>query len=305
VVDSSDLPLNISRELLQQNPLLEKIKKDVTKSVLKALEAMKTEEYDKYVGFYRELGAVLKEGLGRDWANRERLADLLLFESMKTEAGKYLTLAQYVAAMPADQKDIYYLIGESRELLAHSPFLEAFRARGQDVLLLTDPVDEFVIPGLAEYKGKRLKAVDGGDVEDDKSAEAKQAEDARFQPLLELLKSRLSEVSDVRLSSRLKESAACLVAGEGAMSAHLERLMQRMGRGTPPGESKRILELNGEHPAVVAMQKLFEKDRHDARVESFARLLYDQAVIAEGSKVKDPGAFAQRVNELLVKAAEG
>jgi molecular chaperone HtpG len=305
VVDSSDLPLNISRELLQQNPLLEKIQKDITKSVLKALEALKADEYDKYVGFYRELGAVLKEGLGRDWSNRERIADLLLFESMKTEAGKYLTLAQYVEAMPADQKDIYYLIGESRELIEHSPFLEAARACGRDVLLLTDPVDEFVIPSLAEYKGKHLRAVDRGDLEDAKPEKEKKAEDERFKALLEYLKSRLNEVSDVRLSSRLKESAACLVAGEGAMSAHLERLMQRMGRGHPAGETKRVLELNAEHPVVTAMQKLFEKDRQDARVESFARILYDQAVIAEGSKVKDPLAFARRMNELLVKAAEG
>ncbi len=305
VVDCSDLPLNISREMLQHNPLLEKIRKDITKSVLKALEALKSDEYDKYVSFYRELGAVLKEGLGRDWTNRERIADLLLFESMKTEAGKYLSLAQYVEAMPADQKDIYYLIGESRDLIEHSPYLETFRARGQDVLLLTDPVDEFVIPSLGEYKGKQLKAVDRADLEDGKSEEAKKAADERFKPLLELLKSRLTEVSDVRLSSRLKESAACLVAGEGAASAHLERLMRRMGRGEQLGESKRVLELNAEHPAVLAMQKLFEKDTQDARIENFARVLYDQAVIAEGSKIKDPLAFARRVNALLVQAAGG
>jgi molecular chaperone HtpG len=305
VVDCSDLPLNISRELLQQNPLLEKIKKDVTKSVLKALETLKSDEYDKYVGFYRELGAVLKEGLGRDWANRERIADLLLFESMKTEAGKYVSLAQYVEAMPADQKDISYLIGESRDLIEHSPYLEAFRARSQDVLLLTDPVDEFVFPSLGEYKGKQLKAVDRADLEGDKSEEAKKAADEHFKPLLEFLKSRLTEVSDVRLSSRLKESAACLVAGEGAATAHLERLMRRMGRGDQLGESKRALELNSEHPAVLAIQKLFEKDKKDARIESYARVLYDQAVIAEGSKIKDPMAFARRVNELLVQAAGG
>jgi molecular chaperone HtpG len=303
VVDSSDLPLNISRELLQQNPLLDKMRSNVVRSVLKALEEMKAEEYDKYVAFYKELGEILKEGLGRDWDNRQRLADLLLFESAKTPAGKYTTLAQYVEAMPAEQKDVWYLTGESRELLEHSPYLEAFRARGQDVLFLTDPVDEFALPQLGEYKGKRLKAADHGELDADKD-EQKKHEQARgqYQKLFEHLKGKLPEVADVRLSGRLTESAACLVADAGAMSAHLERLMQRWGRDVGAA-GKRVLELNGEHPAVQALQGLYEKSPDDPRVEDYARLLYDQAVIAEGSKVKDATAFARRINELLVKGA--
>jgi molecular chaperone HtpG len=302
VVDSSDLPLNISRELLQQNPLLDKIRSNVVRSVLKALEEMKAEEYDKYVSFYKELGEILKEGLGRDWDNRQRLADLLLFQSVKTPPGQYTTLAKYVEAMPADQKDIYYLIGESRELIEHSPYLEAFRSRGQDVLLLTDPIDEFALPNLGEYKGKKLKAADRGDLEADQESKKKREEAAgQFQKLFEHLKARLPEVSDVRLSGRLKESASCLVADEGALTAHMERLMQRLGRDE--AGSRRVLELNGEHPAVQALQKVYEKSPDDPRVESYGRLLYDQAVIAEGSKVKDPAAFARRINELLVKDA--
>src|SRR5262249_29784147 len=153
-----------------------------------------------------------------------------LFESMNTKPGEYVTLAQYVEAMPAGQKDVYYLIGESRELIEHSPYLEAFRARGQNVLLLTDPVDEFAAPSLGEYKGKRLRPVDQGDLEADKADEARKAEaEGKFKKLFEFLKSKLPEVSDVRLSARLKESASCLVAGAGAMTAHLERLMQQMG----------------------------------------------------------------------------
>jgi molecular chaperone HtpG len=304
VVDSADLPLNISREMLQQNPLLGKMQKNIVKRVLDALAEMKEGEYDRYVGFYREMGSILKEGLGRDHANRDRIADLLLFESMKTPAGKYVSLAQYVEAMPADQKDIYYLIGESREQIEHSPYLEAFRSRGQDVLLMTDPVDEFVLPGLREYKGKHLKAADRGELEGDKAEKRPEVQE-KFKRLFEHLKSKLPEVSDVRLSGRLTESASCLVAGEGAMSAHLERLMQRLGRGEDLGPSRRALELNGEHPAVLAMLKLFEKDPQDARVESYGRLLYDEAVIAEGSKVKDPLALARRINELMVKGAEG
>ena len=304
VVDSSDLPLNISRELLQHNPLLEQIKKNIVRTVLNNLEDMKTHDYDKYVSFYKELGTILKEGLGRDWANRDKLADLLLFESIKTQTGQFTTLAKYIEAMPAEQKELYYLIGDSREQIEHSPHLEAFRARGWDVLLLTDPVDEFIIPSLPEYKGKKLQAADRGEIDGDKKEEKKSEADEKYKKLFDHLKAKLSEVSDVRLSSRLKESAACLVAGEGEATAHLERLMQRMGRGDEAAGSRRILELNGEHPAVEAMRDLYEKNADDPRVEDYGRLLYEQAVIAEGSKVKDPTAFARRINELLVKDAK-
>src|SRR5262249_24200373 len=188
------------------------------------------------------------EGVGRDWTNREKLADLLLFESMKMESGKYTTLAQYVEAMSADQKEIFYLIGETREQIEHSPYLEVFRSRGQDVLLLTDSIDEFMVTGLREYKGKTLKAVDRGDLEEDKD-EARAKEDAeRFKGLLEYLKSKLDEVGEVRLSKRLKESASCLVAPEQGMTAHMERLMQRLGRGELAAGTKRVLEVNPGHP---------------------------------------------------------
>jgi molecular chaperone HtpG len=298
VVDSSDLPLNISRELLQQNPLLDRIKANVVKSIFKGLEELKTNEYDKYVRFFQEMGSLLKEGPGQDWANREKIADLLLFESLKTELGKYLTLAQYVEGMQTDQKEIFYLIGETREQLEHSPYLEAYRAKGQDVLLMTDPIDEFMVPRLGEYKGKTFHAADRAEVK-----EAQPAPGEHFKKLFDFLKSKLPEVSDVRLSTRLRESAACLVAAEGAASAHLERLMQRAGRGNDLMPSQRILELNGEHPVVQAMLGLLERTDAEARLESYAQLIYDQAVIAEGSKVKDPVAFARRINELLVKDA--
>ncbi len=304
VVDSSDLPLNISRELLQQNPLLEKMRDEIVRSVLKDLAAMKEDEHDKYLHFFRALGDILKEGVGRDWNNRERLADLLLFESMKTEPGKYTTLAQYVEAMTEGQKNIFYLIGDTREQIEHSPYLEVFRSRGQDVLLLTDPIDEFMVSGLREYKGKQLKAVDRGDLDEDKKEDEKTKEEAeRFKGLLEYLKSKLDEVSEVRLSKRLKESAACLVAPEWGMTAHLERLMQRMGRGELAAGAKRVLEVNPDHAAVVAMRELHERKPDDGRLEAYARLLYDQAVLAEGSKLKDSSAFARRINELLARDA--
>jgi molecular chaperone HtpG len=303
VVDSSDLPLNISRELLQHNPLLEKIAKNVLKNALDALASMKNNEYDKYVTFFKDLGGLLKEGVGRDWTNREKLADLLLFESMKTPAGQYTTLSQYVGSMPEGQKEIYYLIGESRELVEHSPLLEAYRAKGYDVLFLTEPIDEFAIPSLPKYKDKPLAAIDRSESTpegDEPSAEVKE----QFATLLAYLKGKLPEVGDVRLSKRLTDSAACLVAGAGAMTAHMERLMQKLGRLEGEDGGKRVLELNPNHPAVAALRDLYAKTPQDERVELYGRLLYDQAVIAEGSKVRDPLAFAKRINELLARDAK-
>ena len=303
VVDSSDLPLNVSRETLQHNPLLARIRGNLVSRVLKTLEEMKTSEYETYLKFYKEFGPVLKEGTGQDYANKEKIAELLLFESTKTKAGEFTTLAKYVEGMTSEQKEILYLTGETREQIENSPYLEAFKARGYEVLLLTDPVDEYVVGSLNTYKEKLLKAVDRGSIDEGGDEAAKKAAEEKFKGLLAGLKEKLPEVKEVRLSSRLKESAACLVAEEHAMGAHMERLMQRMGRGqdVPPGA--RILELNPDHPTVEALRTLHEKNAGDARIEDFGRLLYDEAVIAEGSKVKDPGAFSRRINDLIAKAA--
>jgi molecular chaperone HtpG len=301
IVDSADLPLNVSRETLQHNPILSRIKSNVVNRVLKTLEEMKAGEYDAYLKFFAEFGGYLKEAAATDFSNRERLADLLLFESTQVEAGKYTTLADYVGRMPADQKEIYYLTGESRELIVNSPYLEAFRAKGQEVLLLTEPVDEYLASTLYKYKDKPLVAVDRAKVEPDATDQKELTE--QFKPLLDALKLKIGEVKDIRLSARLKESAAVLVADEGAMSAHMERLMERMGRGEDMPVAKRVLELNPTHPAVQTLRGLAEADAADPRIENFGRLLYDQAVMAEGSRVKDPAAFARRINELIVGQA--
>ncbi|MBN9519886.1 molecular chaperone HtpG [bacterium] len=299
VVDSADLPLNVSREILQQNPILDTIQKSVVKNVLDTLAGMKNVEYEKYLEFYKGLGTVLKEGLTRDWSNREKIADLLLFESANTEPGKYTTLAEYVEKMPEGQTEIYYLIGEEVEPLRRSPYLEAFTAKGQDVLLLSDPIDEFALPQLMEYKGKKLHAADRGAAPSagEIPAEVKEA----FAPLLSTLKTTLPEAADVRLTKRLTASAACLVADEGAASAHMERLLERFGRGE--GKGKRVLELNPDHAAVIAAREVHSKDSADPRVATYARLFYEQAVIAEGSKVADPSALATRINELISRDA--
>jgi molecular chaperone HtpG len=298
VVDSSDLPLNISREILQHNRLLELIQKDLVRTVLQELKTMMEDEYEKYVAFHKALGDVLKEGVARDWSNREKVAELLLFESMNTEAGKYTSLEKYVEAMPADQKEIFYLIGETRQQIEHSPYLEVFRSRGQDVLLLTDSIDEFLVSSLREYKEKQLKAVDRGELD---TTDENKEQTERFAGLLEYLKKTLPEVSDVRLSRRLKESAACLVAGEGGVSAHVERLLSRMGREDLGDAAKRVLEINAEHPAIEGLRQLHESKPDDPRLELYANLLLDQAVLAEGSKLKDPAAFSRRVNDLIAR----
>ena len=297
VVDSSDLPLNISRELLQSNPLLEQIKTNVTRALLKAIDDFKTDDYDKYVRWFEAFGPILKEGPGRDFANREKIADLFLFESAKTPSGQYATLAKYLEAMPEGQEAIYYLTGDTREQLEHSPYMESYREKGQDVLLLTDPIDEYMISNLSTFKGKKLEAADRAVASDTVESSEKE----KYAKLLEAMKAKLPEVVDVRLTSRLKESAAFLVT-EGHLSANMERLMQRMGRDEA-GTAKRVLELNGSHPVVANLLRLAEKDPADARIESHARTLYDLAVIAEGSRVKDPVALAKRIAEMLVKDA--
>jgi molecular chaperone HtpG len=300
VVDSPDLPLNVSREILQQSAPLEKIKSNLVNKLLSTFDEMKRKEYDAYVNFFKELGPVLKEGVHIDWNNRQKIAELLLFESTKTERGKFTTIDQYVETMPVSQAEIFYLTGENREMLENSPYLESFKARGQEVLLLTDPVDEFVVSALTEYKGKKLKAVDKGEMS---AAELDDTRKKEYQPLCDYMKSKLPEIKDVRLSTRLKESAVCLVADEGELGAHMERLMARFGRDKEFPLSKKILEVNAENPAVQAMRELFARDAGDARLEKYTRLLYDQAVIAEGSKIHDPLGLAQRINELLARDA--
>ncbi len=304
VVDAADLPLNVSRELLQQNPLVDKIQSNLTAKILSTLKAMKDGEKDKYIEFYKNFGLVLKEGVHTDWTNKEKLADLLLFESAKTEAGDFVSLAEYVEAMPEDQKEIYFLLGESRKLLEASPYLEGVRKKGYDVLFMTEPIDEWVVQGLMEYKGKRLVGVDKGELEGlegETEKEQKEKKTEEMKDLLGFLKEKIAEVEDVRLSSRLTDSASCLVSKEGRMGAYVENILKKIGSEGEFEESPRILELNPDHPVVAALRGRYEADPKDARLEDYGRLLYEQAVLAEGSKLKDPVGFARRMNDLLVR----
>lgn len=305
VVDSSDLPLNVSREILQEDVQIKRIQKNLVGKILSTLSEMKEKDPDTYLKFYGEFGPVLKEGIHFDHANRDKIKELLLFESSKTEAGKTVSLKEYVARMPEGQKEIYFITGTSRAAVENSPYMEVFRKKEYEVLFLTDPVDEWVVQAINEYDEKHLKAIDRGDLELD-SEEEKKAHEAKKEEaqkeyggvisfIQETLKDRVKEV---RLSSRLTESACCLVAEEMGLNANMEKILKSMNQDVP--ESKRILELNPDHPIMQVMTAMFEKDKENAKLKDYCELLFDQGLLTEGSPIKDPLKFTKLVAELMV-----
>ena len=306
VVDSADLSLNVSREILQHDRLITMIRKNLVKKVLGNLKEMLEKDREKYLKFWQAFGPVLKEGIHYDFENQEALKELLLFAS--TKGDELTTLKEYCSRMPEDQKEIYYITGNSRELLANSPHLEALKNKGYEVLLMTDPVDEWVLQGLTTYDEKPLKSVAKGEVsplseEEKKEAEEKlKADEEQYASLLTFLKNTLREkVKDVKLSSRLTDSAVCLVAGEHDMSASMERLLRAAGQEVP--ETKRILEVNPQHELVKIMFDLYKENPSDPRLVEYTELLLDQALLTEGSPIADPVKFSKLVAKLMVKAA--
>ena len=302
VVDSSDLPLNVSREMLQDNPMVRKIQSNLVKRILGALAELKEKDYEKYCKFFKEFGATLKEGVTRDFANRDKIADLALFQSTRTESGKFLSLSDYVDQMSEGQENIYYLCGDNVDTMRHSPYLEVFKSRGQDVLVMDEPVDQFFADAMGKYKEKSFKAVDKGELDDGKEDEEISEDlEKSYKKLLKYLSKELEEVKSVRLTQRLKESAACLVAEEGQMNAQMERLMKQFGGADGMPAAPRILEINPEHDAVKTLLALYEENPKSEDVKELGLLFLDQAVIAEGSKIKDPAAFSRRINMLISK----
>jgi molecular chaperone HtpG len=304
VVDAADLPLNVSREMIQENRMLEKIRKNLTGKILSTLESMKKDQREKYEAFFKAFGPVIKEGVASDFEQQEKLAELLLVQTTATEPGKTATLREIVDRMPEGQDAIYFLIGERRDLIDKSPVLEGFRAKNWEVILLTEPIDEWVVQSLTEFAGKKLKAADKGDLPaDDAKKEEREKQAEALKDYLGFLKEKLGDaIKEARVSARLTESAACLVSDEGAYGAHMERLMKRMGHSDElPAVSQRILELNPSHPAVQALRELYEKDKADPRLESHGRLLYEQALLAEGSSLPDPKAFMERLGALMAR----
>ena len=307
VVDSSDLPLNVSREMLQDDAVIRKIKSNITNKILGELADLMKADRAAYETFYTAFGRVLKEGLYSDWDNEEKLKNLLLFPSAKENGAKNISLAEYLKAMPEGQKDVYYLLAEDLETAVSSPHLEGLRKRGYDVLLFVDPIDQWIVDRLHEYEGKKLVAIDKGTLdlgdESEKEAEKKKLDTATadFKPLLDFIQERLKEdIKEVRLSPRMTDSACCLVADENAMSPSMERMMRAMHQEVP--KQMRILELNVDHPLVKRMAEMLAADKADTRLADFADLLYGEALLSEGSAPKDPARFTKLITALMVNA---
>ncbi|MCF0223978.1 MAG: molecular chaperone HtpG [Fibrobacter sp.] len=302
VVESEDLPLNVSREILQSNKVVTNIRKHVIKKVLEVLLNM-SKDVDKYNAWWKELGMVLKEGFYMNWEHLDELKKLIRFESTKTEEGQLVSLEEYVARMPEGQKEIYFLIGD-KNAVKSNPMLEAFNAKGYEVLLMSDGIDEFMMNSLTEFGEKKFHDISRGDVDFDKTDDEKKAEEENkgiFKGLCEMLQNALDEnISEVRVSSRLKDSPCCLVTGEDAMSAQMERMMKAMGQTNIP-KSKRILEINPTHP-ICAMLKARSEANADLGV--WPKALYGQALLAEGSPLPNPAEYVSAITKLLTAAAK-
>jgi molecular chaperone HtpG len=296
VVDSEDLSLNVSREMLQEDKTLAQIERELVRQVLKSLKDLSESDPEKYKKFWRTFGKVLKEGVSVDWKNKDAILELSRFESMNTPEGDYTSLKAYVAAMPESQSEIYYVTGMHRRAVEASPHIEAFKKKGYDVLFLTDPIDEWVVQSTPEYEKKKLKSVVHGDVDLGDEAPKEGAPSA-----LEAIKKALGgRVKDVRFSKRLTDSASCLVSEEGAPGANMERIMRMLDERAT--EQKRILEVNPAHPVVESIATLAEKEPGSARLTSFCEMLYEQALLAEGV-VEDPTRLVRKIQDLLAQAA--
>ena len=302
VVDSSDLPLNVSREILQESRDVKAIREGCSRRVLTLLEDLAENQPDKYAQFWTEFGQVLKEGLGEDFSQQEKLSRLLRFASTATDSNdQTVSLDAYLARMKEGQEHIYYVTGDTPAAARNSPHLEVFRKKGIEVLLLTDRVDEWMLSFLSTYQEKPLMSVARGGLDLGKladEAEKKQAEQVadEFKPLAERIKSSLGErVKDVRISNRLTDSPCCLVSDEGEISGHLERLLKQAGQTAP--DRKPILEINPTHPLVSRIRL------DDPAFDDWSALLFDQAMLAEGGQLADAPGFVRRMNAMLLAVA--
>jgi molecular chaperone HtpG len=308
VVDSSDLPLNVSREILQESKDIEAIRAGCTKKVLGLLEDMagsdEPGEKEKYAKFWGEFGPVLKEGVGEDFANKDKVAGLLRFASTLADtADQTVSLADYIARMKEGQDKIYFVTADTFNAAKNSPHLEVFRKKGIEVLLLSDRVDEWVVSHLHEFDGKALASVakgglDLGNLADEAEKKEQEQEAGDFKELIEKIKASLGErVKEVRVTHRLTESPACLVADEHEMSGNLARLMKAAGQKAPT--SQPILEINPKHPVVLRLKY------EDRKFDDWAAVLFDQALLAEGGQLDDPAGFVKRINQLMLEMGGG
>ena len=301
VLDSSDLPLNVSRELLQQNQQVDAIRSALTKRVLDMLSKMANKQPEDYIRFWDTFGAVLKEGPAEDFTNREKIADLLRFATTRDdEAAQRISLKQYVEAMQDDQQSIYYVVAENHATAKNSPHIEALRKQGVEVLLLSDRVDEWLMSHLAEYDGKPLRDVAKGEwdqsADDEEAKKALEEAEKASESLIERMQGVLSDrVAGIRPTTRLTSSPACLTVAEHEMGAQMRRIMEAAGQEMP--ETKPTMEINVEHPLLQRLDQESDEDRF----ADLAQILLDQAALAEGSVLEDPATYVARLNKLLVE----
>ena len=303
VVESADLPLNVSREILQDDAVIRKIRNTLVTKILACLADLKKDDFAAYKALYTAFGRVVKEGLHTDWANKDKIKDLLLFHSARLEGNPLLSLRDYKDAMPSSQKDIYFLAAEDLATARLSPHLEAALGAGCDALLLVDPIDAYVAPDLGEYDGSKLVSLDRGDFAlgtDDERKAAKKKQDAaakELKPLIEHLQPLLDDdVREIRVSPRLTESACCLVSDDTDMNPMMARMMQAMGQEVP--KQKRVLEINADHPVI---QKMRAMPADDPQLKDYADLLFGQAQLAEGRAPANPKRFTQLLAALMAR----
>jgi molecular chaperone HtpG len=302
VIDSNDLPLNVSREILQHNKDIEAIRSGSVRKVLDLLAELADQDKEKYARFWGEFGRVLKEGIVEDAANRERVAKLLRFSSTHTDReAAEVSLADYLGRMKPEQKAIYYVTADSFAAARNSPHLEIFRKKGIEVLLLHERVDEWVVMHLTEFDGKPLRSVAKGDLDlgalaDQEEKQQQEKAASELQDLVERMQKTLGErVANVRVTHRLTSSPACLVAGEHDLSGNLERILKAAGQKAPSGRP--ILEINPTHPIVLRLKS----EADDKRFGDWSQILFDQALLAEGGELEDPASFIARLNALLLE----
>jgi molecular chaperone HtpG len=302
VIDSGNLPLNVSREILQESKDVEAIRAGSTKKVLGLLEDLAENEKEKYAGFWKEFGRVIKEGIGEDYANRERVAKLARFSSTHDDSEtQNVSFADYISRMKEGQEKIYYVTADSFAAAKNSPHLEIFRKKGIEVLLLSERVDEWWAANFTEFEGKQLQSVAKGDLDlgkldtEDEKAEQKKQND-EFKELTEKIKQGLGDkVKEVRITLRLTESPACLVADQFDMSGNLERLLKAAGQKVP--NQKPILEVNPHHPIVQRLK--YEADA--TRFNDWSEILFNQALLSEGGQLEDPASFVRKLNSLMLE----
>ena len=293
VVDAPDLNLNISREILQQDRLVRNIRRNLVKKLLELLKNMESEKYEK---FWEEFGAVLKVGVHTDLENKTKIAELLRYKTTKSD-GKWKSLQAYVEDMPTEQKEIYYITGDNMSALLNSPLLEQLKTKDFEVLLMTDPIDEWVTQALTEYDGKELKSAEKGDLDLDKVDEDTKG---KYETLFKHIRAKLEDaIKDVRPSTRLTDSVACLSGDSYDMSGYMEKILKASGQEAP--QTKRVLELNMAHPVMEKIHAMFEADKDDAKLSEYIHLLLDLAVIGEGGKVDAPSKFSKVVGDLMAK----